>query len=116
MTKEEMRSRLLVDCEVLNAMAAKDENTKTSIVLSIIREDIKRVARYLEINPEDELGSNELKPCPFCGGEAKVVKAKSAARIYCTKCLMDTRMFYPTIFSDDVEKKAIETWNRRAKE
>lgn len=36
--------------------------------------------------------SNELKPCPFCGGQAKVYRGQSLyadripTRIYCAKC------------------------------
>lgn len=50
---------------------------------------------------------NELKPCPFCGGEAKLYKAKSwEIFVECTSCHTDSAIFY------DVEK-AIEAWNRR---
>lgn len=30
--------------------------------------------------------SEDLKPCPFCGGEARLVKRDGASLVYCTKC------------------------------
>ena len=59
----------------------------------------------------------ELKPCPFCGGEAKLWVASAkwnpdgstticGWKVGCTKCRIET----------DIEKRdiAIEKWNRRA--
>lgn len=59
---------------------------------------------------------NELKPCPFCGGEAIIHKRAYDNRgglphdftVYCDKCHASVRHYYPT------EKEAIEAWNRRA--
>lgn len=62
--------------------------------------------------------NEELKPCPFCAGEAGI--AHNAIRttidgrritgtcVYCTIC--NAQMFYRS------NKLAIESWNRRAKE
>ena len=59
---------------------------------------------------------NELKPCPFCGGEARLL-LNAKRKIYgkdeyrtgvvacCNVC--EARMFYGS------EKLAIEAWNRR---
>ena len=54
----------------------------------------------------------ELKPCPFCGGEADI-RLDSELQIYfvivCTKCPTNVgRMWYSK------KKDAIEAWNRRA--
>ncbi len=56
---------------------------------------------------------NKLKPCPFCGGEAKMLEeydvmiGKTYYFVECTECT-------GTIFSGEInEKEAIEAWNRR---
>lgn len=60
----------------------------------------------------------ELLPCPFCGGEAKLIKRKSKTGFYpsggtyyvhCKKCLITTQ---PRNNADNV----IKAWNRRANE
>ena len=61
----------------------------------------------------------ELKPCPFCGGEALleefIVRKGFEACVVCTGCLVTM----PTSTYDESEKaarKAIEAWNRRVSE
>lgn len=63
--------------------------------------------------------SKELKPCPFCGGEARLL-LNAKRKIYgkdeyrtgvvacCNVC--EARMFYGT------KKLAIDSWNRRTGE
>ena len=56
----------------------------------------------------------ELKPCPFCGGEARLF-VNGGVRVICSKCYASTR-----IMSDEIEydsnavETVIEAWNRRA--
>lgn len=59
--------------------------------------------------------SEELKPCPFCGGEAKT---KSSVDVFghegffsvlCRKCYVRTGCY-------ETEAEVIEAWNRRADE
>ena len=57
----------------------------------------------------------DLKPCPFCGGEADVIehlfhRLDSSYGLQCKKCKAETYQFYES------EEKAIEAWNRRAGE
>lgn len=48
----------------------------------------------------------ELKPCPFCGGEAKVIESKGLYWVACMKCCASADVI-------DDRDKAIEAWNRR---
>jgi restriction alleviation protein, Lar family len=59
---------------------------------------------------------NELKPCPFCGGKAKLHKAKinfiyeeNAYSVYCENCQATVR------YSNN-ENQVIYEWNRRVSE
>lgn len=59
----------------------------------------------------------ELKPCPFCGSQAKIFITISGIAVRCHKCLNGT-MF---IVDHDVEpesalQKVVESWNRRCGE
>lgn len=47
----------------------------------------------------------ELKPCPFCGGEAKIM-ISVLSYVMCDKCCAETNHYI-------TEKEAIEAWNRR---
>ena len=57
----------------------------------------------------------ELKPCPFCGGEAEMCEDSITAfgkyrKLYvvvCKNLCVKTRQWYS-------EEQAIEAWNRRA--
>ena len=63
----------------------------------------------------------DLKPCPFCGGEAKIrtgvtssVPKLSKALVICQQCLASTDWFYDTAGDAEFVFEAIEAWNRRA--
>ena len=51
--------------------------------------------------------SEELKPCPFCGGEAEIFES-AICQIRCSNC--NARSCWNT------KDKAIEAWNRRAEQ
>lgn len=61
--------------------------------------------------------ASELKPCPFCGGTAKVrylrspwsgpTSQKKYFYVECQRCLVKTR-------PEGNEQRAKETWERRA--
>lgn len=57
----------------------------------------------------------ELKPCPFCGGKAKVGKDTDIFfEAYCVSCLKcGVSQQYPKYYT---EEAAIEAWNSRAGE
>ena len=50
----------------------------------------------------------ELKPCPFCGGEAKISDMGYPHWVFCEKC--GARIHG---YTTD-ERDSIEAWNRRA--
>ena len=59
---------------------------------------------------------DELKPCPFCGGEVEIIDTglnfwKYAIRHknICVKCILDTRGFS----TEKTKQEVIEAWNRR---
>ena len=54
--------------------------------------------------------ADELRPCPFCGGEAEFeTYGGTACAVTCRKCRCGT----PTVRLNDGER-AVEAWNRRA--
>ena len=52
----------------------------------------------------------QLRPCPFCGGEAQIDKApRGSYQAYCSHCsTIQMGVFYNT------ESEAVAAWNRRA--
>ena len=63
----------------------------------------------------------ELKPCPFCGSEAKILKAKANASgtrfafwVQCTNTELEECVCAPFTRDYETEKGAVEAWNRRA--
>lgn len=58
---------------------------------------------------------DKLLPCPFCGGEAIVVKTERCGRyVGCWDCGGRTEEF-ETDYAGSAHDKAIAAWNRRAK-
>ncbi len=67
----------------------------------------------------------ELKPCPFCGGDAKIKnvvrKVYEAYRLFyfveCSSCLGTSGFHlecYPDSKNHKAKKEAAQAWNRRA--
>ena len=53
------------------------------------------------------MGEIKLKPCPFCGGEAKILNVDDRYTVKCRSCFCGTG-----IYKDS--GRASEAWNRRA--
>ena len=63
----------------------------------------------------------ELKPCPFCGGEASTSHGSNITGgkyffVSCEACNCRTSDFYEWYFGGAYEREAIEAWNRRVSE
>lgn len=50
----------------------------------------------------------EIKPCPFCGGEAEVIESDHSGTFFCWCDSCETRGNYY-----DTGAEAIEAWNKR---
>lgn len=58
----------------------------------------------------------ELKPCPFCGGEATVYKAKGEVSVACIDCQCGTAYFGGASTIEAKIEAAVHDWNRRAED
>lgn len=56
---------------------------------------------------------NELKPCPFCGGEARVIPQPNYTDNRCKYFVTCTNCGIETPRTARTGEKAIEAWNRR---
>ena len=53
-----------------------------------------------------------IKPCPFCGGDGKVVRFPNMA--YEAGCFNNDCEIKPGTYSVETKKEAIDMWNERA--
>lgn len=59
--------------------------------------------------------SEELKPCPFCGGGAHFIKVKHVVGVWYTVCCDDAECFgHEQSRLYTLRRSAAEAWNRRA--
>lgn len=57
---------------------------------------------------------DELKPCPFCDGEAELLISDFGSNVGCTKCRARARSFIHGVDDlDGSDIKAIKAWNTR---
>ena len=56
----------------------------------------------------------ELKPCPFCGGQAELrVKMNEGVTVQCSKCDVQTRSWVDFGHGTNAVRTVVEAWNRR---
>ena len=84
----------------------------------IRREDYSTWAEYAEVMHSELQKDVNLKPCPFCGGEAKLIIKKSfdnvlvqCSKCYCRTPYCDNPFEYKNIY--ERKESAIKIWNRR---
>lgn len=59
----------------------------------------------------------EIKPCPFCGGEAKLESNDYGGKpLWTVRCRWAGGGVYVATIDADTPQKAAELWNRRAGE
>ena len=55
---------------------------------------------------------DKLKPCPFCGGKAHIMKMGYPHFVYCKDC--GAKIHGGVIGEEEGEKASVEAWNKRA--
>lgn len=55
--------------------------------------------------------SAELKPCPFCGGKARMMKMGYPHWVYCEDC--GAKVHGGVVGEEEGEKASAEAWNKR---
>ena len=57
--------------------------------------------------------TEKLKPCPFCGGEARLVNDTSGKSVWTVSCESQECYVSPEAANYDKAEWAIAAWNRR---
>lgn len=61
-----------------------------------------------------KIDTEQLKPCPFCGGEAEMhYWGKNGRILKCASCVVQWRQKVRSQSIEWLEKKLIENWNTR---
>lgn len=59
----------------------------------------------------------DLKPCPFCGGVAKIYASTIGVSVKCVKCHAQTETYIDTCYElcekANATERVIKAWNRR---
>ena len=86
------------------------------IIIIVVKTE-KRVDR-LETETSEEMKEYNLKPCPFCGGEASLERVRGDdhySYVYCKKCFCSTKLL-ACHTQYDCDELVIKMWNRRSGE
>lgn len=59
----------------------------------------------------------DLKPCPFCGGKAKIYASTIGVSVKCMNCYAQTEtyidMCYANCRKENATEHAVDAWNQR---
>ena len=108
-------------------MPVMDANLRTTFLGRCLVRIASIITKVITREKENDMG-DILKPCPFCGGEAKLERIQHDKRdnmfIQCKNCGCATRIFSCDInliprrvkLDDKRISPVVEAWNRRADE
>lgn len=88
-----------------------DDEASEETLRYCIEQDLEDAGFDVNVTLLKEQKTNELKPCPFCGGKAVLEKMGWPHHVYCSKC---GAKITSVRHDEDGEQEAIAKWNRRA--
>jgi Lar family restriction alleviation protein len=93
------RSKLIADLECFKLQLG-------DIILGFVVDRVVEIVQAQPAEGGEEREMPELKPCPFCGGDAEICGSDDYFWVTCTSCCAD-------VLGSPDKEEAVERWNRR---